>query len=241
MSEATAEIYGVEPSDADPTTFLYDLGQVGEYVEVDVVPVELPADRRAGILTQGAFLAGHSHAQQPSPVLRGVFLRERLLCVPPTLPPDDVPPLEASDSSDWVTNRDRYAAHTDNPACASCHVAIDGAGFPFENYDSLGAWRDTDNGAPVDSSGELSGTDSDGPVADAVALVETLAASRDVYDCAVMQVYRYGMHRSETGADRAALSALQQNFWANGGVIPDLLVDFVTSDAFLTLPQGGGQ
>jgi hypothetical protein len=242
VSEATAELYGVDyDEDGRSWEFRYDLGQVDETMDVEMFPAQLPAEQRAGILTQGAFLAGHSHAVQPSPVLRGVFLRERLLCVPPLVPPDDVPPLEEEDEVEATTNRARYAAHTDNPACASCHISIDGAGFPFENYDSIGAWRDTDNGYPVDASGELAGTDVDGPVTDAVALAETLAASRTVYDCAVRQLYRYGMHRSDGAEDRAALAALQQNFWANGGVIPDLLVDFVSSEAFLTLPEGGDQ
>lgn len=238
VSELTAELYDVDPEGGERFSVWYPSGDAGEDINMEVQAVTLPSQQRAGILTQGAFLAGHSHARQPSPVLRGVFLRERLLCVPPLLPPDDVPPLEADNNTDWTTNRERYAAHTDQAACASCHIAIDGVGFPFENYDALGAWRVTDNGAPVDAAGELVGTDVDGPVQDGIELIETLASSRSVYDCAVTNVYRYGMHRSETDADAAALAALQENFWASGGVIPDLLVDFVSSDAFLSLRGG---
>lgn len=239
VSEQTAELYDVDVGGGERFTVWYPSGNAGEDIYMEVQSVTLPSEQRAGFLTQGAFLAGHSHPQQPSPVLRGVFLRERLLCVPPMLPPDDVPPLEADNNTDWTTNRERYAAHTDQAACAACHIAIDGVGFPFENYDALGGWRMTDNDAPVDASGELVGTDVDGPVRDAVELIETLASSRTVYDCAVTNVYRYGMHRSETDADAAALAALQENFWASGGVIPDLLVDFVSSEAFLSL--NGGQ
>lgn len=240
VSETTAEVYGLDLESLEAGAehvVVYPTGQDGEWAEAEMVAVTLPSEQRAGFLTQGAFLAGHSHAQQPSPVLRGVFLRERLLCVPPILPPDDVPPLDSEQEVQWTTNRERFAAHSSQPGCAACHIAIDGVGFPFESYDTLGAFRTTDNGAPVDSTGEIVGTDVDGPVPDAIAMIETLAASRTVYDCAVTNLYRYGMHRSETDGDAAALKALQDNFHANGGVIPDLLVDFVSSDAFLT--RGG--
>ncbi|MEL6347227.1 MAG: DUF1592 domain-containing protein [Myxococcota bacterium] len=244
VSPASAQLYGVDIDAArngDTEEIFYVANAtLNEGVYVEMTPVQLPSDQRAGILTQGAFLAGHSHARQPSPVLRGVFLRDRLLCEPPLLPPDDIPPLEDDEThSDWTTNRERFAAHTNNPACSGCHIAIDGAGFPFENYDALGAWRDTDNGAPVDASGQLVGTDVDIPVQDAIELIEALAGSRRVYDCAVTNIYRYGMHRTETDQDNDAITALQQNFWNNGGVIPELLVDFVSSNAFLTMPDNG--
>lgn len=242
VSRETAPLYGVSLSalsDAPSWTMVFPTGQTGEYNEATVYRVDLDSDRRAGIFTQGAFLAGHAHAVQPSPVLRGVFLRERMLCVDSVPPPDDVPPLDTEDNTGWTTNRERYAAHTNNPACATCHESIDGIGFTFENYDALGAWRDTDNGAPVDATGKLFGTDVDGNVTDAIELVETLAASRQVYDCAVKNVWRYGMHRSETGDDLAALHALQDRFWASGGTWPQLLVDFASSRAFLTTKAGG--
>ncbi|MEL6343148.1 MAG: DUF1592 domain-containing protein [Myxococcota bacterium] len=243
VSDITAALYGFdyESISSEEHLIVYPRAQVGEDIYARVKAVEMPAEERAGILTQGVFLAGHSHALQPSPVLRGVFLRDRLLCVPPILPPDDVPPLEDTEEGAWTTNRERYAIHTENPACSGCHIAIDGVGFPFENYDNLGAYRITDNGAPVDASGQLVGTDVDGPVNDALDLIMSLASSRSVYDCAVTNLYRYGMHRSETDRDAAALAALQENFWNNGGVIPELLVDFVSSEAFLTLPNAGAQ
>jgi hypothetical protein len=152
--------------------------------------------------------------------------------------PDDTPSLEETPAEDWATNRERYASHTADPNCASCHTAINGVGFTFESYDSLGAWRDTDKGFPVDSSGEFVGTDVDGQVSDAVDLVETMAASRQVYDCAVTQLYRYSMHRSETEMDADALQALQQDFWASGGSLPDLLLDLATSPSFRSRRMG---
>ncbi|MBX2800467.1 MAG: DUF1592 domain-containing protein [Myxococcales bacterium] len=235
VSEQTAALYGVSFADGEPVALgPYGVGEEREIL--DMSRVTLPAEQRAGFLTTGAFLASHSHPRQPSPVLRAVFLRDRLLCVPSPPPPDDVPALQAGEEVTWTTNRERYALHTQEPACAGCHIPIDGTGFAFEHYDAVGGWRDTDNGAPVDSSGELVGTDVDGPVPDAVSLIEAIAGSRQLHDCAVLNWYRYATHRSEVDADRQALVALQDAFWASGGVVPELLVDFVSSDAFLTRP-----
>lgn len=240
VSPLTAELYGATVAPDSPVrTEVRRLG--ADIARVPLRQARLPAEQRAGILTTGGFLASHAHPVQPSPVLRGVFIRERLMCVPTPKPPDDVPPLEESDDAAPRTNRDRYAEHTNNVACRSCHESIDGAGFPFENYDSLGGWRTEDNGFPVDSSGAVVGTDVDRPVTDAVDMIETLAGSRQVHDCMVTQWFRYATHRTETEADAAALAVLQDNFWASGGSIPNLLVDIATADFFLDQTPGGAQ
>ena len=238
VSDRTAMLYGVSiPRGADAFYYEPELGEGGSYgIDVTVYAVTLPSEERAGILTQGAFLGGHSHPTQPSPVLRGVFVREHLLCIPPASPPDDIPSLGSSTAdAEWTTNRERYAQHTSDPACAACHTAIDGMGFPFEGYNAIGMRRTTDNGAPVDTTGELVGTDVDGPVSDAIDLIEALAGSRDVHDCAVQQLWRYAMHRTETSADSAAIEALQDQFFEDGGVMPNLIVNLATSRAFTTL------
>ena len=85
----------------------------------------------------------------------------------------------------------------------------------------------------MDASGALHETDVDGPVDDAVELLEVLAASRQSYDCAVTQVMRYGLHHSTPDPD--AQAALQGRFWASGGDLPRLLEDFVASPAFRTI------
>ena len=69
----------------------------------------------------------------PSPVQRGVFVMEQFLCLAPNPPPEDVPPLEEIEGEEPLTNRDRYAQHTTNPACYECHKMMDGIGFSFEN------------------------------------------------------------------------------------------------------------
>ncbi|MGC6506773.1 MAG: DUF1588 domain-containing protein [Myxococcota bacterium] len=229
VSSRTARIYGV--SIGDGPTYNYETDNY--FSDLSLHQTELPDAQRNGILTQGLFLAGHSHPIQPAPVLRGVFIRERLLCIPPASPPDDIPAIGETGTGEWTTNRERYAQHTSDPNCASCHQSIDGLGFPFENYDTLGAWRDTDNGAPVDATSSLLGTDFDGDIQDGLELVNLLSSSEMVHDCLVTNLYRYGMHRTETDLDAKAIRQLQEQFWEGGGLIPNLLVQFVSSDSFL--------
>lgn len=199
-------------------------------------PVSLDPAQRSGILTRAGFLARTAHAVHPSPVKRGVFVLARLLCVPPAPPPANVNtnPPDEGEPGQPKTNRERYAKHTAQADCASCHTAIDGVGFGFEHYDALGRWRDLDNGEPVDASGELVGTDVDGAFDGAVELSQKLATSTQAHDCVVSQVYRYALGRGTTAADLCSLGDLRAQFAASSGDVHALLLAVVTSDAFRT-------
>jgi hypothetical protein len=120
---------------------------------------------RRGLLGQGSILAVTSHAERTSPVLRGKWILENLLGTPPPPPPQDVPALE--DRSETArTVRARMEQHRANPVCASCHKIMDPLGFALENFDAVGAWRTEEEGAPIDSSGQLAdGANVEGVVA----------------------------------------------------------------------------
>lgn len=197
-------------------------------------PATLPATERSGILTRAGFLARTAHAVHPSPVRRGVFVLSRLLCVPPAPPPPNVntSPPDESDPDQPKTNRERYAKHTAQDTCGSCHQTIDGVGFGFENYDALGKYRTTDNGYPVDASGNLLGTDVDGPFTGALELSTKLAGSTQAHNCVVSQVYRYALGRNTGPGDLCSLADLRGQFAAASGDMRALLLAVVTSDAF---------
>lgn len=91
-----------------------------------------------------------------------MFVRERLLCTKLPPPPSnlDVSPPEVDVTK---TTREQYAQHSSDPACLGCHKQIDPLGFAFEHYDQLGAYRELDNGFPIDDSGELDGVTFTGP------------------------------------------------------------------------------
>ena len=120
--------------------------------------VEYPDDARRGILGHGSILTLTSHANRTSPVLRGKWVMEVLLGSPPPPPPPDVPTLEATDDAAdgrFLTVRERMEQHRANPTCNSCHRVIDPIGLALENFDVTGAYRIRDNGADVETEGEL--------------------------------------------------------------------------------------
>ena len=124
--------------------------------------VTLPDDTRAGLLGQGSVLTVTSYVDRTSVVVRGKWILETLLGVPPPPPPPNVPPLDAVQISG--TLRQRMELHRKNPVCATCHAQIDPLGFALENFDGVGTFRTTDNSAAVNPSGTLlDGTTFSGP------------------------------------------------------------------------------
>ena len=118
--------------------------------------VTLAGDQRRGLLGQGSILAVTSHSDRTSPVVRGKFILENILGLPVPPPPPDVPPLKPpQDGEKPRSMREQMAEHRANPACASCHKAMDPIGFALENFDAVGAWRSEDASGPIDASGEL--------------------------------------------------------------------------------------
>jgi hypothetical protein len=199
-------------------------------------PVDASASHRLGFLTQGWFLAGRAGVLDSNPVLRGLFVRQTLLCqeVPP--PPANIPPPEPPKPG--LTARERYVAHISNPACAGCHSLIDPLGFPFESYDAIGAFRTTESGKPIDTSGELRGTrDSDGAVTDAPDLIRRLAGSAEVRGCAARRWYELSLGRRKEEVDACMLGELERGLAASGGNLQDLMVAITTSLPFRTRPS----
>lgn len=197
-------------------------------------PRALPAGERAGIFTQASFLASHAHVVEPSPVLRGVFVLERMLCtpVPPPEADVDITPPRRDPNAGATTNRQRYIAHLNEPKCANCHAQIDGIGYAFENYDSLGTFRTTDNTLPVDATGHLRGTDSDGPFNGALELAEKLANSKQVERCVTTQWFRYALGRNETAADACGIHTAEEEFAGAGQSFEQLMISIAASAPF---------
>jgi len=120
--------------------------------------VALPADSvRGGLLTQASVLRLTANGTTTSPVLRGVFILDRILGDPPPPPPPGVPALDP-DTRGAVTIRQQLDKHRSIQSCAVCHAKIDPSGFALENFDVVGAWRDryrsTNEGEPVEGLGK---------------------------------------------------------------------------------------
>lgn len=209
-----AELYGITPPDGAS--------------EISFAPADLPAGGpRAGMLTLGAFLSMNAHETETSPTLRGKYLRERVLCMEVPAPPDDTD-TNVPDPVEGGTLRERLEQHRSDPACAACHAFIDPPGFLFENFDSAGVFRTTDNGHPVDTTGELDGV----PLANASELADILAENPFVGPCVVKQLFRHTNGRLETDGEQPALDDLSDRFSDRGHRFSELLVELVRHESF---------
>jgi hypothetical protein len=120
--------------------------------------VDFPATarERGGLLRHGSLLTVTSYATRTSPVIRGKWVLDNFLGVPPPPPPPDVPALkESTQSSKPLTVRERLAEHRKNAVCAGCHQLMDPIGFAFENYDAIGRLRQHEDFQPIDTSGTM--------------------------------------------------------------------------------------
>ncbi|MBM75067.1 MAG: hypothetical protein CMK59_06685 [Proteobacteria bacterium] len=155
--------------------------------------VDLSSDHRyGGLLTQGALLTVHALPSSSSPIHRGLLIRERLLCQELPLPPanlDTSPP--AMDPN--LSTRERYEAHSVDPACAGCHNLIDPLGFGLEHYDGIGRWRDLDGVHQIDASGVIAGVAQENVSFDgAQELSARLSEQEEVAQCYVQQWFTFG-------------------------------------------------
>jgi hypothetical protein len=202
---------------------------------VDFVPTVLDASQRAGVLTLPSYLGSRAHTDSSSPVLRGIAVMKKFLCLEPPPVPAMVPPLPPAEQSGAKTTRERFAMHTSIAFCSSCHQAFDPMGYAFEHYDAIGRYREQENGQVIDSSGALVGTaGSPAPVADAVALSSLLSTTPEVHSCFVRQTYRFTIGRKETEADACALSSYAQLFEDKKLDVRELMLALVTDASALS-------
>jgi mono/diheme cytochrome c family protein len=124
---------------------------------------------RRGLLGHGSVLTITSYADRTSVVLRGKWVLETLLGAPPPPPPPNVPPLKQNDGKAKPASlRERMEQHRKNAVCASCHNSMDPLGFALENFNAIGRWRDSDEGAAINAAITWNGKD-----------IENLGAFRD--------------------------------------------------------------
>lgn len=196
----------------------------------DWATVEMPAAERSGILTHPEFLAAHGYGGYPSPVLRGVFVMDRILCSPPQPPPGNVainlpgPP----DPDAPATNRTGYTKATSGEVCQGCHKTINGFGFAFENYDTLGRYRTQDAGFEVDATGSVAGFDFD----NAVDLAHQIADSDAYKSCVVKKWLAYATGGSALATDKTLNADVLSAFEADKFSLKSVVVALGTHERF---------
>jgi hypothetical protein len=114
-----------------------------------------PDTWRGGLLRQGSVLTVTSYATRTSPVLRGKWVLDNLLALPPPPPLPDVPALKDNTVDGRLSVRSRLAEHRSNQVCASCHNLMDPLGLSLEKFDAVGRRRTAEGGTSIDVSGSL--------------------------------------------------------------------------------------
>ncbi len=200
--------------------------------------VMMPIEQRSGLLTQPGFLARLGAPDQSSPIRRGVFVLDKLLCQTPPPPPPSVNTTPPAPNT-GTTTRERFAQHTKETSCKGCHGFIDPIGFGFEHFDGIGAFRETDNGKAVDATGSIvyaSEAALPGPFDGATQLMAKLAKSTQVHDCVSKEWLRFAMGRGLGDGDACSVQQVQTQFVKAGGNFDALLLSIVGSDSFRTRP-----
>jgi hypothetical protein len=197
--------------------------------EEAVLPASQP---RAGLLSQASFAMLFAHPGRSSATLRGVFLREALLCQTiPEAPADvDFTQFVQEVSAVHNTARDRLQVHATQASCNKCHMLTDPIGLGLENFDGIGKFRTAENEAVIDSSGDFDGR----AFRDPVELGQAFAENPLVSACLVENMYRYSVGRKQTNTERPLLRYLEDAFAQRGYQVPALMRDIATSEAFRT-------
>jgi len=214
MSMSLAPVYGTPSSDG-------------------WVPYEFDeSSPRIGLLTHVSFLAANSHAVRSSPTLRGKALRELFLCQHVPEPPPDVDFSGLEEDENALTARARLRVHNENPSCAGCHLITDPMGLSLENFNGAGLFRETEDGAELDITGELDGVFYD----DISGLASAMRDHPKLSYCLVNRLYAYGTGGPVTlKDDRDTLRWLETQFIDGGHKLPAVLRDLALSQAFSSI------
>ena len=193
-------------------------------------PHEFPPDSPyAGLLTQVSFQALHSHPGRSSATLRGKALREIMLCQTVPRPPANVDFSAVQNPDGTVkTARERVGFHLKNPSCAGCHRIMDPMGLSMESFDGAGQFRHQEDGADIDTTGNLDGV----AFNDVVGLGKALHDNPQLPWCLVRRTFAYATGTRSDTNNRRVLEFLSERFADEGYVFPDLLREIALSDAF---------
>jgi hypothetical protein len=188
----------------------------------------------AGVMTQPAMLASLAHMQKASFVLRGKFIRARLLCMPLGSPPANAQAVFAGLTLPPNPTGKEVAAGIESYAtCAGCHKIINPPGLAFENFDAVGHYQaQYPSGRAIDPSGTMSIGSDTLTFDDPTQLMQQLAERPEPADCVDRQLFRFALSRNETTADACALQTMGDALTASHGELRSALIALVTSDSF---------
>lgn len=224
VNRRLAAIYDI-PAPAE----LLESAETGGTTDLAFAKVTHPASSiRRGLLGQVSFLAQFSHPTSSSATLRGKFVRTKLICGVVPSPPANLNTAIPEPSPTAKTLKERLVVHMQSDECGGCHRTIDPIGFGLENFDGVGRFRTHDNGALIDSSGELDYE----PFDDSLALLETIANHPMLAPCFVRTLYGYANGHVPEAGEAPVTSALEDEFASMGYRVKPLVAAIARSAGF---------
>ena len=192
--------------------------------------VALPDDRRGGLLGQGAFLTASANGVDTSPVVRGVYVLEKILGYTPPPPPPDVPVIEP-DIRGATSIRDQLLKHRAVATCAECHRKIDPLGFALEQYDAIGGWREAyEKDVPIDPAGQLPNGQKFESIHEFKKCIRR--QQQQFARCLTEKLMAYALGRTLEIRDRPAVDTILKKLDQTDGGLHDLLQLIVSSTPF---------
>jgi Protein of unknown function (DUF1592)/Protein of unknown function (DUF1588)/Protein of unknown function (DUF1587)/Protein of unknown function (DUF1595)/Ca-dependent carbohydrate-binding module xylan-binding/Protein of unknown function (DUF1585) len=183
---------------------------------------------RFGLLSLGSVLTVTSYPNRTSPVKRGVWILENLLCDGPPPPPPGVE-ADLMEAGATGTLRERLEAHRADPVCASCHNLMDPLGLGLENYDGIGAFRTDEAGGAIDATGEIEDV---GAFDGARSMAELLQADPRFSACLIEKLFIYALGRDVAPEDEAHLEHVAEALAEADYRLPDAIKLIATSFPF---------
>ena len=187
VNKVLAPIYGV--AYPGPATDLEDV----------FLPVELPADQRAGLLTRATMLAMRSRTDDTSVVSRGLFVNATVLCAeqPPEPPASVLGDVGKQLEDKTTTQKEKAQVRATTSPCSACHQFFDGYGLALESYDAIGRFRTTYASFPgmpaIDTSAQLPAVAGGAVVKNVFELVDVVAQNGRFSQCMAANLMRYAL------------------------------------------------
>jgi len=189
-------------------------------------------DARSGLLSQISFTSLWSPAGRTSPTNRGKALREHIFCQTVPAPPANVDfaQIETAEGN-LKTARQRLEAHATEAMCTGCHKITDPLGLALENFDAAGQHRTEENGAMIDTRGELNGVKFEG----AYGLAQTVRNDPALTNCVAQRAFEYETGYSPPRND-PQWKEIQKNFADNKYDVIQLMRQIALSDLSYSPP-----
>ena len=197
-------------------------------------PVAITPDmHRGGLLSQGAFLNGHSDGTQAHAIKRAVWIRSKILGDQPPPPPPNVPELDPETPGfEKLTLKEQLFIHRDKAACMDCHKKIDPYGIAFENYNAVGIYKTVaNNGNTIDAKSELP----NGEVVDGIDEIKSyiLNMKQDVFTRSLVKhLFSYGLGRDVTFVDEKEIEQIVREVRSDDYRFQSVIENIVLSPSF---------